>query len=257
LAGVLAALVTAQSFVALHADHAEIRQRALEDERDDARQERKFYHLVSEIVMAVVSKKREYLRSAIDPEAIFNDLPQKQTAALIAAAWEVINGIVQDESAGDVFRVRVAYFRAQKDGLSLELSWNGRNADCVSLSPNTMTACFSWSGNTGSLAKSASQTGTMWLVADADEADRNPGHPFHFFGPDERSELKSIVAMPIKFEGANAPYDVLVVDTNRPGFFDAGDERLVLKLKHVARNLAHRLHVERGLQDLARRGSDV
>lgn len=43
---------------------------------------------------------------------------------------------------------------------------------------------------------------------------------------------------------------VVVVDTNRKGFFDPADGRLELKLKHVARNMAHRLLVENGLRRL-------
>jgi hypothetical protein len=240
-----------QTFAFVHLDATEVERGVIVRERDDARAERTFFDLINQAFLAVVSSKRERLgKSKADncAELISALNPSAQIARLITACWQIFDTMINDGSDQGItrHRVRVAYFRvdAGNERLVCDYSWNGTAGDCV---PARVRDHLSLQGSSPSLAVAAAKDGRVYCVPDPLASDRDAYHPFTFFDETEKNVLKSIVAIPIKLDGDAAPYDVLVVDTARPGFFDSTETWQQLQLNQICIALAHRLHMEKRL----------
>jgi hypothetical protein len=251
---VLTLRVVLQAFVVVHADDAEIRQIAVAGELDDARSERDFFTLLNTSFVQVVSQKRETLRRGTDRKAVFSELPNQSRERLLGACWSIVNGLIQaGNSTGHQHRVRVALFRAGEEGLDVAASFDGTQSNCVCLRAEVKREYFRWDGKRNSLAKSVATTGVARLVQSATEAHNNPDHPFKFFLDEERQALKSICALPLKLEQNDGNHcDVLVLDTDREGFFDPASRALGIRIDYLRKNMVHRLHVEDAMEAIAK-----
>lgn len=255
LCGLLTLRVISQSFVVIHADDAEIRQIAVARERDDARAERDFFTLLNTAFVQVVSQKRETLRKGAGLADVLSDLPARSRERLLGACWSIVNGLIQaGNGSGHPYRVRVAFFRAGKDGLDVAGSFDGTQSDCVCLSADVKRDHFRWDGKRNSLAKNVALKGVPRLVPSAIEAHNTTDHPFKFFQDEERQTLKSICALPLKLEQNDGNHcDVLVLDTNREGFFDPASRDLEIRIDYLRKNMVHRLHVEDAMEAISKK----
>jgi hypothetical protein len=255
--------VNAQAIVVAHADTVAAERRRREEERaderiefetqlEDARKVREFYHVVNEAFLRVVSRKRERLTKAHANARVSELQPAIQCQALVAACWEIIDGLVNEQGGSGRDRVRVAYFRVIGRQLVPEHSWDGTAGDCVTRLLGTdanVKARFDLDSASGCLAKTTSLTGKTFSVRDCAVADADMNHPFVFFHPSEKDEIRSIVALPVILPGAAAPFDVITVDTDRKGAFHNSDPVLKRQLEMVLKNLAHRLQLEKALDE--------
>lgn len=253
--GALGSAVLLQLFTIIHADHAEVRREYESEQLANTAKERNFFYVVNEAFKRVVSHKREALKTAA-PSDVFDAVPAMQKTRMIVASWELLNGMINADpptAQGQVaYRVRVALFLATELGLEPDCSWNGSNYSCVSIDDNTKNEALKWSGTKGCIARTAALNGSMVLVGDTEAADRDPSHAFWFFPYRDRSSLKSIAALPLALEGDAGPHDVLVVDTDRPDFFDDSNGRQEIQLRHISENLAYRLRLEFSVASLVK-----
>jgi hypothetical protein len=248
---------TLQTFVHLHADHAETEKKAAEKcvasaqaELKQSRDERDFFVLLLKTITRVVSLKRERVSQAEPGTVALALRPEDQIVALVAAAWEIVDSLINEARARD-YRVRVAYFQKTRDGLELAHCYNGTQTDCVNFAEGHLSR-FKFADSQGCLATASASRAQDYLVPDTDAADRDQHHPFTFFHPAERKSLKSIAALAVRVEGGPAPCNVLVIDTDRSGFFNEESVWLGERLRAIVSNLAHRLHLEECL--LERKG---
>jgi hypothetical protein len=258
------AVVLLQAFSVLRSDTSEsdlaaIRsgQEVLKTQLTDARKQRDFFYVVSRAFLKVVSRKRERLKDAKSSAEIVSALrPVVQRTALIVACWEIFDKMVNHD-ATQHYRVRVAYFRVTGPRLEPTYSWNGTNGDCVSLNgraPVVMES-FTFEAVKGCVARAAANSGRTYWIPVAEAADKDPSDPFFFFEEGERDTLKSMVAIPIRLEGDIAKYDVITIDTDREGFFNAqdrGDD-----VMHIVENLAHRLQMEKQVERFLQERADA
>jgi hypothetical protein len=257
--------VTAQAVTVAHADYAEtIRKNqqelwvgeklALQSELTDAREERDFFLTVNAAFLKVVSLKRERLLKTLSPERVRALKPDVQCQALISACWELVDKMVNEgRDLGPRHRVRVAYFRVVGKRLTVAYCWDGTSGDCVTRrieNDPKIRVRFDLDSEESCLAVAAAKTGQAFWVPDSAAVAKKTTHPFVFFDEaTERQELKSIVALPIKVAGDASPHDVITVDTDREGYFTKSDASREVRLGIVLKNLAHRLQLEKALED--------
>jgi hypothetical protein len=275
----LGGIVTAQSLAVAHADFVESKKRDAEEkwarerakwernrvsfeaELDSVREQRDFAGIVNEAFLRVVSRKRERLRTTGSNARFVELKPEIQYQALVSACWEIVEKLVNESRQREAkHRVRVTYFRIVGRRLVVSHCWDGTAGDCFSRLIETdpsVRARFDLDSGETCLALAASKTGTMYWVKDAASDAKKSTRPFVYFDEQtERDELKSIVALPIKVSGDGAPYDVITIDTDREEYFDGGASQAD-QLGIVIRNLAHRLLLEKAVEDAIREKSNA
>jgi hypothetical protein len=259
-----ASALLVQTFSALRSDAVET---ALEDlskqngalgkQLQDARSYRDFLSIVMRAFLNVVSFKRERLKAAKTPAEGLKALqPARQGMALIVACWEVFDKMI-NRSGQPHYRVRVAYFRVQGDRLAPVYCWNGNSETCISLGGGapTIVASFTFDAVKGCVARAVSNSGETRWIPNAQTADKDPSDPFFFFDQTEHGMLKSMVVVPIRLEGDAAKYDVVSIDTDCEGYFNAADRGDAVT--HVVENMAHRLLLEKEMERLNRGSGDA
>jgi hypothetical protein len=254
----------AQVLIVLHADSAQLERaelisghqaekEQLASDLDRARRQRETFYVIGEQFLKVVTKKHSRLRSASSRSEMIDALsPGTQAQALLLAGWTIVHDMLQHanghQGSGGV-RLRIAHYSpdAQKTALCCSFSWNGQHDNCV-IPPISGRRAFGMKlgeAQPGSLAVAVASLGREYWVADTHVANADPSHPFKFFDQDEPEVLKSIVGVPVTFEGNNArPHDVIVIDTNVAGFFDDADAERKTVLKLLFKQLVHRMLLE-------------
>jgi hypothetical protein len=259
-----AAAILLQAFGVLRSDASEIDlgvvkkdQAALNTQLLDARSQRDFLSIVMRAFLNVVSFKRERLKAAKTPDEGIKALqPTRQGMALIVACREVFDKMI-NRPGQPHYRVRVAYFRVTGDRLALVYCWNGDSPKCISLGGGSpvVAASFTFDAAKGCVARAVASTGETRWIPNAEAADKDPDDPFFFFDQSERETLKSMVAVPMRLEGEAPKYDVVSIDTDCEGYFNAADRRD--EVTHVVANMAHRLLLEKEMERLSGGGGDA
>ena len=232
------------------------RQRLL---REGAENDRDFVLEVSNAFLKVVGVKGDRIRKELgvragksgnvcphDGDCMIKEAlqPTHQITELLLALFSIYRTRLEPQNT-----LRLAFFRLTGEFLKLEYAWDGVTTDCIQSPLSKHRAMFNIKEVGGvCLAVAAARDGQLWIIPDAEEADRDRGQPFSYFDQDQRSKIKSIMALPLRLADEPTPAQhVVTVDTNRRGFFDYNRED---ELKLMARNLAHRLHLEEGVGEL-------
>jgi len=169
--------------------------------------------------------------------------------SIIVACWEIFDKMINRDGEPH-HRVRVAYFRVTGDRLVPVYCWNGNSSECVSLNGGSpmVAASFTFDAVKGCVARAVSNSGETRWIQNAETADKDPGDPFFFFDATEHEKLKSMVVVPVRLEDDAARYDVVSIDTDREGYFNAAKRGEALE--HIIENMAHRLQLEKEMERL-------
>lgn len=146
-------------------------------------------------------------------------------------------------------RVRVALFERKADRFEVVASFDGQRTDVVR-SPKSDSGRFSIDNMRGCLAVAAGFEYAAQIVEDAVKGDRETDCPFHYFGNRrQRAGIKSIVAIPVRFDGdtSECARYVLCADCTQPGYFD-GD--LTEEASFISDFTKHRLELASAMDDL-------
>jgi hypothetical protein len=223
--------------------------------RDEARVHRDFLSLLEKVFCEAMASRLERFTKlppfdAVDVLdyllAIRSALaPQEQVARLTLAVHELFKQRIQSDHLAENPTLRVTLFFCDPStrNLSVRYAWDGLSENCVTTALENHSDKFSLDkGTTECLAAWAAVKGKIGIVPDAEAADKDENHPFHFFSIKQRTAIRSILAIPLVGLGQNLPAEfVLSIDTNIKNFFQT--DRLQ-QYEALSKGLALRLLTE-------------
>lgn len=258
-AAILAAIYIAAQLVSWsHKDRWDKRiekeRQAVEKQRllaEENRKDRDFFFFVNKAFLGVVGLKWERVRTKLEglssPVSIeeLQDAcrPDDQIVALIRGVFEIFRGELN--AVNKHAKLRVALFENRDGQLELAHCWDGNSQVCVQNGDNFKERLNLSKGATDCLAVWVAHKKKLEIVPNAEEADRDERHPFKYFRPLQRNQIRSLTVWPLERSGEVA--FVFCVDTDQDGFFNEG-RRAALDM--VADNLAHRLLFETDMRQL-------
>ncbi len=188
--------------------------------------------------------------------------PESQIFILLSGTYAILEKHVREQSGGKDFRVRLAMYCYESDSRSFIqiFGWDGFKTDKIrggkeghhkahfKLPKNAIDKCES-----NSLLLAAAKADKSLAIADADSADRDPDSHFVYFDERQKTQIRSMVAIPLCVDVDSAfSGRVLCVDTDlRDAFLDNLEHRDRYNL--IRTNLEERLIYELGIAELAHR----
>ena len=229
-----------------------------EELRYEARQHRDFLKYLIKAFRTPIVKRQTALnglteRDEVDLPSLLKAMaPTNQIAWLVATIYETFQTAAHSLGQDDGLQLRVVLFRFEPAHQCLKkmYAWNGTVDNCVSdeVEANFQQRFSIARSQTECLAVWVAVRGDIKVVEDAEAADQDQSHPFHFFNSNQRRRIGSLLVLPLKSTPTETPVEfVLCVDAKRKNFFRDVDK---VRYESLAESLAQRVHHEAALNRL-------
>jgi hypothetical protein len=233
-----------------HDDNWDIRVSKAEAERDEARADRDFFMLLNRAMLLCVERQKDRLQKCLAARqaqtiqlplsAVLQAFaPNVQLAEFVNTLYELFAAEAIRRFPGEEVRIRAGLFRVDTSQLKCLHAWNGTRRDCLA-SPVSKSDRFSLSQPKECLAVFSAVNSTLMIIEDAEVANASGDSPFNYFDTNQRSNIQSILVLPIPSIAANTTTQyVICIDCNLKKMFDLAKRSHYEK---IAANLAPRLH---------------
>lgn len=232
---------------------------ALKEIADVAKKQEFFYRWVAQSFLRAVGTKADSLHRTIGEVSIRADSkhptvrdlkravdPNRQIATLIQILYSIYEQLLHH--VNDRAKLRVVYFRVEKNELKVQLAWNGTTDQFVKSLPRKAKDKFSLKNGPQCAASWCAINGDIMIIPDAEKADQDPLHPFEFSFSFQKNYLRSALVIPIKESAIDSHCrHVICVDTDCTGFFNESHRE---EHEFIKRQFEQRLLVEIGMEKL-------